>query len=85
MTVDFVSTSKRWYFDISLKDCTEAAMVYLAVYDENNRLLSVKMEDFAIDDITSFEFSKIDTAAYFKAFILNSNLCPLCDSYKDDL
>ena len=85
MTVDFVSTSKRWYFDISLKDCTEAAMVYLAIYDENNRLLSVKMEDFAIDDITSFEFSKIDTAAYFKAFILNSNLCPLCDSYKDDL
>lgn len=79
--VDFAQTSKKWYFDVTLADCNEEGNVYLAFYDSQDRLLKVMIEEFAADDITSFESTKLSGASYYGIFILKENQEPLSKPY----
>ncbi|MDO4562774.1 MAG: Ig-like domain-containing protein [Clostridia bacterium] len=80
LVVDFAETSARWYFDITVENCTETATVYAGIYDDEGKLLSMKRQELAKDDTTSVAIEKSTLAAYAKIFVWNSIMRPITEA-----
>ena len=65
------------YFDVSVKDYTDIATVYVAIYDSNNKMIDVTSEDLVTDDITSLSLKVNSSAVYAKVFVFENNLRPV--------
>ncbi|MBQ7960649.1 MAG: leucine-rich repeat domain-containing protein [Clostridia bacterium] len=74
ITVDMTENTLKWYFDISLKGFSEPANVYVAIYNQEGRMLAITSDILATGDITTLFVDKHDDAAYAKIHILDENL-----------
>lgn len=84
LSVELAETPSRWYFDISSDTYTNNAIVYVGIYDSNNKLLAVGMADMVESDITSVPILKVSDYSYAKIFewvnmnpVTNFKLIPL--------
>lgn len=73
ITVDFAQTSTRWYFDVSVSDFTDEAVVYIAIYDSQRKMLSKNTANLVINDITSISLPQNVQADFAKVFVWKSN------------
>lgn len=84
LSVETAETSSRWYFDISKDTYTENAIIYVGIYDLNNKLLTVETADMVENDVTSISITKVNNYQYAKIFqwvnmkpVTNSKPIPL--------
>ncbi len=77
LIVELTSNSSKWYFDVSVEDCTEEAIVYVAIYDENDKLITLTSDELLIDDINTLTITKDSSASYSKVFVWKNNLQPI--------
>lgn len=75
--VDFTSSSTKWYFDVTVENFADEAIVYAAIYDTNHNILGIDSEKFVSGDITSLSLTKNSVAAYAKIFLWNTDLKPI--------
>ena len=68
LSVETTETSSRWYFDITKDTYTKNAIVYVGIYDSNNKLLTVGTADMVENDVTSISITKVDNYSYAKIF-----------------
>lgn len=86
ITVDFAQTSTRWYFDVSVSDFTDEAVIYIATYDSQRKMLSKSTANLVIDDITSIMLSQNVQADFAKVFVWKNNtLQPVTSAYTVNL
>ena len=69
LNVDFIASSTKWYFDVTVEGFSGEALVYVATYDSDGRMLDLNSEDFVVNDITSLSLAKKSDASYAKAYI----------------
>ena len=80
LTIELAENSSRWYFDITNDTYTENAIIYIGIYDSNNKLLAVGLENMVANDITSISITKVDEYSYAKIFEW-VNLKPITNPY----
>ena len=80
LSVDFSQTDKRMYFDISIDDYCENAVVYVALYDDNGNMLSITYDNLVYGDITSVSLNKVSQATHAKAFVWGASMDALTKS-----
>ncbi|MBR4892957.1 MAG: leucine-rich repeat protein [Clostridia bacterium] len=85
LNVDFIASSTKWYFDVIVEDFSGEAIVYVATYDSDDRMLDINSENFVVNDITSLSLAKKSDASYAKVFVWTSHLQPITLSKKIDL
>ena len=83
--VEMTENSLKWYFDVSVEDFDDAAIVYIAVYNSLDILLSVTSDILSVDDLTSLSLPKEENAKYIKVFVWKDNLSPVTPSKTIDL
>ncbi len=74
ITVDMTENEQRRYFDISVDEYTDPANAYVAIYAEDDRLMSVMMDSLATDDLTTIFLPKHSDDAYAKIYVLKTDL-----------
>jgi len=84
ITVDMTESTQNWYFDVSVDKIKYAANVYVAIYDENNRMISVSADSLSTDDLTTILIPKNSDATYAKAYIFKTDVSPAAISKKID-
>ncbi len=81
--VKFIETPFRWYFDFPSKSYMDNATIYVGIYNENNKLLTMKSESLTNVDTTTLFIPKIDNASYGKVFEwTNMNPITSCQTIK---
>ena len=68
LNVVLAETPSRWYFDVSNDTYFDDAVIYIGIYDSENRLLTVEMTDMIKNDITSIPIKKVNNYSYAKIF-----------------
>ncbi len=68
LMVEFAETPSRWYFDIANGTYAQDAVIYVGIYDVNNKLLAIQSEIMVKNDITSIAILKVDNYNYAKVF-----------------
>ncbi len=77
-------TETEWVFDVALENTYENSIVYTAVYDVNDVLLSVNSETASANS-TNVKLNKVDNGAYVKIFVWTNNIQPITNVEKIEL
>ncbi len=72
--VDLTEDEYDWYFGISIDDNAGDLNYYAALYDKNDRMLSIASDVLVTDDVTTVSIPKRSDAAYAKIHIVDKNL-----------
>lgn len=80
MTLEYVSTSKKMYFDVFVEDSSEDSIVYVALYNAYGKMIALISENLLSDDITSLSLDKNSDASYAKVFVWGSQAKPVTKS-----
>lgn len=72
--VDFSEDETDWQFKILINDNAGNLNYYAALYDKNDRMLSVVSDVLLTDDVTTFSIPKHSDAAYAKIHVIDENL-----------
>ena len=84
LNVEMTENASKWYFDVSVEGYSEEATAYVAIYDNNNKLLTLISDVLMIDDLTTLSISKsgIQGASYARVFVWKNDFSPVTPSEK---
>ncbi len=83
-SLDFYETASNWWFDIYSDKIKETSNAYVAIYDQNHRMLHVLPDIFEPRYMTSISIPKNSAAEYAKIFIIKTDASPAAISKQID-